>query len=91
MGEKRSYRSWTISDELWDRIKDQIPKKERDPAKTYRNNPGQGAEKNESAESVRRDFLCAADRMPVERRARRVWLWEQFASLFSRVAKSRLL
>lgn len=42
MEKKKSYRSWTISDELWERIKGLIPKKERDPGKTYKNKPGQG-------------------------------------------------
>ena len=39
---KKSYQSWTISDEFWEAIKGEIPKKERDPAKEYKNAPGQG-------------------------------------------------
>lgn len=42
MSEKKSYQAWTISDEFWEAIKGEIPKKERDPAKTYKNAPGQG-------------------------------------------------
>ncbi len=42
MKEKKTYQSWTISDELWNEIKDYIPKKERDPNKEYKNAPGQG-------------------------------------------------
>ncbi len=42
MEEKKSYQSWTISDELWEVIKDEIPKKERDPEKHYVHAPGQG-------------------------------------------------
>ena len=42
MEEKKSYQSWTISDEFWDAVKDQIPVKKRDPKKKYKNAPGQG-------------------------------------------------
>ena len=42
MGGKKSYKSWTISDEFWEIIKGEIPKKERDPKKTYLHAPGQG-------------------------------------------------
>ena len=42
MTEKKSYQSWTISDELWNVIKDEIPQKKRDPEKVYKNKPGQG-------------------------------------------------
>ena len=49
MEEKKSYQSWTISDEFWTIsdefwtvIKDEIPKKERDPEKKYVHAPGQG-------------------------------------------------
>ena len=39
---KKSYKSWTISDELWNEIKEYIPKKERNTNKKYKNAPGQG-------------------------------------------------
>ena len=39
---KKYYRSWTLSDELWERVKDEIPKRQRDENKTYKNKPGQG-------------------------------------------------
>ena len=42
MTEKKSYQSWTISDELWNVIKDEIPQKKRDTEKVYKNKPGQG-------------------------------------------------
>lgn len=42
MSEKKSYESWKISDEFWNEVKDLIPKKERDPNKTYKNKAGQG-------------------------------------------------
>ncbi len=42
MSEKKSYQTWTISDKFWQVIKEEIPKKERDPAKEYKNAPGQG-------------------------------------------------
>ena len=42
MTEQRGYQSWTVSDELWEAVKKAIPKKERDPEKTYKNKPGQG-------------------------------------------------
>ena len=41
--EKKKYsRSWTLSDELWEKVKDEIPKRQRDENKTYKNKPGQG-------------------------------------------------
>lgn len=42
MDGKKSYQSWTISDEFWERIKGAIPKKGRDPNKKYVHAPGQG-------------------------------------------------
>ena len=40
--EKKGYQSWTISDELWEAIKDQVPTKQRDPNKVYKREPGAG-------------------------------------------------
>jgi len=40
--EKKSYQSWTISDEFWEAIKDNIPDRQRDPNKTYKCAPGRG-------------------------------------------------
>ena len=42
MGEKKSYQAWTVSDKFWEAVKGEIPKRERDPAKEYKNAPGQG-------------------------------------------------
>ena len=42
MEEQKSYKSWTISDELWEAIKEYIPKRERDPGKVYKCAPGRG-------------------------------------------------
>ena len=42
MEKKKATHSWTISDELWEEIKEYIPKKERGPNKQYRNARGQG-------------------------------------------------
>ncbi len=39
---KKSYKSWTISDEFWEAIKDEIPVYERDPNKEYKRKPGGG-------------------------------------------------
>jgi len=39
---RKSYQSWTISDEFWEAIKDEIPKKERAPEKHYVHAPGKG-------------------------------------------------
>ena len=42
---EKSYKSWTISDEFWEEVKDAIPDTagKRDPNKTYRHKPGQTA------------------------------------------------
>lgn len=42
MDEQKSYKSWTISDEFWEEVKDYIPKTERDPNKEYKHKAGQG-------------------------------------------------
>ena len=39
---KKYYCSWTLSDELWEKVKDEIPKRKRDENKVYKNKPGQG-------------------------------------------------
>ncbi|MDR1364831.1 MAG: hypothetical protein LBJ32_04320 [Oscillospiraceae bacterium] len=36
MENKQSYKSWTISDEFWEKIKDHIPKHKRDLNKEYK-------------------------------------------------------
>ena len=42
MEEKKSYKSWTLSDEFWEKVKGYIPKNPgRDPAKKYKHKPGQ--------------------------------------------------
>ena len=52
MAEKKGYQSWTVSDELWEAVKDAIPKKERDPQKTYKNKPGQGRKPMEARKAL---------------------------------------
>lgn len=42
MSEKKSYRSWTISDELWEEVKDEIPERQRITGKEYKRKPGGG-------------------------------------------------
>lgn len=42
MDEKKSTQSWTISDELGEEIKDEVPETKRDPQKYYVHAPGQG-------------------------------------------------
>ena len=42
MREKKSYQAWTILDKFWEAIKGEIPKKERNQAKEYKNASGQG-------------------------------------------------
>lgn len=40
--EKKAYKSWTVSDELWEAIENLVPKRARDPAKVYKCAPGRG-------------------------------------------------
>lgn len=35
-------KSWEITDEFWNAVKDLIPKTERNPSKTYKRAPGAG-------------------------------------------------
>lgn len=42
MEERKSYKSWTISDEFWEAVKEYIPKHKRDPQKVYKCAPGRG-------------------------------------------------
>jgi len=42
MNKKKSYRSWTISDEFWEAIKDEIPDRQRRADKEYKRKPGGG-------------------------------------------------
>ncbi len=41
-GVKKAMRSWTISDELWEKVEGYIPKHRRDPQKRYQHAHGQG-------------------------------------------------
>ena len=40
--EKKGYQSWSISDELWEEIKGQVPTTQRDPNRVYKRKPGAG-------------------------------------------------
>jgi len=42
MSDKKSYKSWTISDELWEILKDDIPERHRHDDKEYKRRPGGG-------------------------------------------------
>ena len=43
MEDKRNGKSWTISDEFWEKVKNEIPAaKGRDPQREYKHRPGQG-------------------------------------------------
>ena len=49
MDDKRIGKSWTISDELWEKVKDEIPAAEgRDPQRQYQHRPGQGRKRLDS-------------------------------------------
>ena len=39
---KQAYQSWTLSDELWEKVKAYIPEYQRDPNKEYERKPGGG-------------------------------------------------
>jgi len=43
MSEKKMYRSWTISDEFWEAVKDEIPERQRSTDKEYKRKPGGGS------------------------------------------------
>lgn len=38
--EKKSYKSWTISDGFWEAVKEEIPERQRLEGKTYKRKPG---------------------------------------------------
>ena len=40
--EKKSYKSWTISDAFWEAIKDEVPERQRTAEKTYKRKAGGG-------------------------------------------------
>jgi transposase len=42
MEEKKSYKSWTLSDQFWNMISWLLPRYQRDPAKEYKRKPGGG-------------------------------------------------
>ena len=42
MEKKKSYKSWELSDEFWDVVKDEIPEYKRDENKEYVRKPGGG-------------------------------------------------
>jgi transposase len=39
---ERTAKSWTLSDEFWEQIKDHIPQPKRDPNRSYQRKPGGG-------------------------------------------------
>lgn len=56
MSEKKSYQSWTISDEFWERVKEDIPKTERDPKKDYVYALGQGRKPMPERKALTREY-----------------------------------
>lgn len=65
MSEKKSYQAWTISDEFWEAIKDEIPKKSG-PGKEIQKRPRSRTETGAGKKGSGGHILCAADRLPVE-------------------------
>ncbi len=47
MSEKKAYKSWTISDELWEQVEEYIPEPQRDPNKEYKRAAGAGRPRTE--------------------------------------------
>jgi transposase len=42
MKRKKSYKSWVMSDEFWEAVRDEIPEHTRDPEREYKRKPGGG-------------------------------------------------
>lgn len=74
MEKKKGTQSWRISDELWEEIKEYIPKKRRDPNKHYQKAPGQGRPGVSRPTGAGGNFLCSANRMSVESCSARIWV-----------------
>lgn len=62
MSEKKSYQAWTISEEFWKAIKEEIPKKERDPQEC----PESKAQADAITEGSGGYILCVTNRLPME-------------------------
>lgn len=65
MGEKKSTQSWTISDELGEEIKDEVPKRSGIHKNTL-SILGPGTQADAGAESAGGDILCAANGLSME-------------------------
>ena len=58
MGEKKSIRSWTISDEFWEEIKDEVPETKRDAQKHYVHALGQGRKRMPARKALEGISMC---------------------------------
>jgi len=67
MDEKKSYQSWTLSDEFWNEVKDYIPKKKRDPKRTYKNKVGQGRKPLDSRKVLSGIFYVLLRKVKLEK------------------------
>ncbi len=73
MSEKKAYKSWTISDELWEQVEEYIPETQRDPNKEYKCAPRSGTPENRAAQGIGRDILCPAYGLPMEGSTQGIW------------------
>jgi transposase len=53
-----SYKSWTISDKFWEEVKSSIPKRKRDPNKTYKYRAGGGRKALEARRVLEGILYC---------------------------------
>lgn len=89
MGEKKSTQSWTISDELGEEIKDEVPKRSGIHKNTM-SILGPGTQADAGAESAGGDILCAANGLSMEGPAPGIWQREHRTQDVPKVAGSGL-
>jgi transposase len=92
---KPAYKSWTISDEFWERIESYIPKHERNENKEYKRKPG-GGRKPPDKRKILADILnvlrtgCQWKSIPSGSNVHRYFqLWE-LAGLFEAICAAGL-
>ena len=88
---QKDVQSWELSDELWEKIEPFLPKPKsrfRGRGKKRRNVGGRPPAQQRKIIDHGRHPLCAADWLPVECRAQRVWFRQDPASIFSALGAS---
>ena len=81
--------SWKVSDCFWSKVEPLIPKVKRDKIKAYQRRKGGGRKPMASRQIFEAIVYVLRTGIHMESTTERIWQFEQYSPLFSKVGKRR--